>query len=382
MPSPARIILICDVRQLDALFARLNLEALRVVGILGSVLRPAIFRHPSGDYPVWPACDVDRLAANAADFCIILRGEHGDDLLGRLADRGFGRERVVDLDFESLFHLGPGLLSAAQAVRAARLRWDGFITGLSYFRDGVMEAEFGHRLANFGGGGQDLYYDYALAREVLVPSPQRFRYAVIGLAPYSFDYDLAKSANVWRTTKYLATLRDAHGAMDALPVTVEQLFNPRFFLTGSPGAEDLTLEAFPSLHFARRAQIITLSAALAGRRVAQTWSRRNYVESQAANSRLLGQYVDLCRAAGIAVFLATPPLPRLFRAAYGAERMAEFNARLRPQLEKPGVWYRDFYSETDYEPTHFYDGDHVNTKGAQRFSVGLRAWIEQTLAGG
>jgi hypothetical protein len=62
---------------------------------------------------------------------------------------------------------------------------------------------------------------------------------------------------------------------------------------------------------------------------------------------------------------------------YSSERLAEFHARLAPELAKPGVAFHDFYSETDYDPTHFYDGDHVNKTGAERFSAELRAWIAQ-----
>lgn len=376
----ATAIVMCDTSLLGRVFSLLNLDSLRIIGVLTNVLGRAEFRHAKGSFPCMPACDVDRLAANHADFCIVVRHDHDDDLLERLAARGFDRSRVLDLDALDLLLHGPGLLSAARAVRSGQFQWRGFLTGLSYYRDGVVESVFDDELVNFAGGSQDLFYDYALAREVLIPAPQRFQYAVIGLAPYSFDYDMARAAQSWRFIKYYSTLRDDHGVTAGLPIPLGRVFDRSLYEEGAQLANDLTQANFPQLLFPKRAERLTLSATLAGRNKASAWRRRSFPATQAMNAEILDRYVDLCRSAGLAVFLTTPPMTRLFRDAYGPERLAEFRARLAPQLAKPGVWFRDFFGEEPYDIDHIYDADHLNTKGAMRFSAELRAWIEQSLA--
>lgn len=379
MPDRARAVLICDSSQLNQLFALFDHDAIRIERVLTNILRPADYASPRGMVPCFPACDVDRLSADEADLCILVRGKHDRDLLDRLGLRGFERARVLDLDVLELFRNAPGLRSAARAVQQSELRWRGFLTGLSYFRGGVVEAVFDHQLANFAADSQDLYYDFALARDVLLASPQRFKYAVIGLAPYSFDYDVALGGEPWRFIKYYPTLKDDHGVASGLPLPIGRVFSRRLNDIAAPQAEGLTLETFPSLFYTGRAERVTLDSALAAREKAASWSGRRFPATRAANSVILGRYVDLCRSAGVAVFIATPPMSPLFRDAYGAERLAEFHARLGPELAKPGVHFRDFFSQADYDPQHLYDADHLNTKGALRFSGELRTWIEQTL---
>lgn len=382
MSDLARVILVCDSSHLDRLFSYLSHDAVRVVGVLTNILRPAKYLHPSGDVPCAPACEVDRLGGDDADLFIVIRSKHDGELLERFAARGIDRDRVLDLDAVELLRNAPGLRSAARALRRSDLRWRGFLTGLSYFRGGVVEGAFDHRLANFAGDSQDLYYDFALARDVLLASPQTFEYAVIGLSPYSFDYDMALGGEPWRFIKYLPTLRDDHGVCAKLPVSLECLLGETFYEVAAPNERDLTLESFPNLFYTGRAERVTLSSALEARDKASKWRDRRFPATQSANAEILSRYVELCRGAGLAVFIVTPPMSALFRDAYGAERMAEFHGRIAPELEKPGVRFRDFYSETDYDLTHLYDADHVNTKGALRFSAELRAWIEQSLSGG
>jgi hypothetical protein len=379
--DPACAVLICDSAQLDHLFSLFDLEAVRIVKVLTNILRPATYAHAGGPVPCLPAGDVDSLDADEADFCIVVRAKHDQGLFDRLAARGFERLRVLDLDVLELFRNAPGLRSAARAVQQSALRWRGFLTGLSYFRGGVVESAFDHQIANFAADSQDLHYDFALARDVLLASPQRFQYAVIGLAPYSFDYDVALGGEPWRFIKYYPTLRDDHGVTAGLPLPVGRLFSSRLYDIAAPQADGVTMASFPGLFFTGRPERMTLDSALDARTKAATWAGRRFPATQAANSEILGRYVDLCRSLGLAVFIATPPMSRLFREAYGVERLAEFQARLAPELVKPGVHFRDFFSEADYDLNHLYDADHVNTKGALKFSAELRTWIEQTLAG-
>lgn len=145
MSDSARAILVCDSGQLNQLFGLFDLDEVRIAKVLTNILRPADYLHPSGMVPCLPACDVDRLAADEADLCIVVRPKHERELLDRLAQRGFDRTRVLDLDVLELFRNAPGLRSAARAVQGSELRWRGFLTGLSYFRGGVVESAFDHQ---------------------------------------------------------------------------------------------------------------------------------------------------------------------------------------------------------------------------------------------
>jgi len=75
-----------------------------------------------------------------------------------------------------------------------------FATGISTAEKDLDVPSFKGKLFNFGRGSQDLYYNFQVAKFAMSCGGghnKTIRYALIGLAPYSFHYDLSQTpANV------------------------------------------------------------------------------------------------------------------------------------------------------------------------------------------
>ena len=67
------------------------------------------------------------------------------------------------------------------------------ITGLSYAHTGTEATIFDLPVLKCTMTSQDLYYDYLFAKRILEIKNSAFKYAIIGLSPYSFHYDESRS---------------------------------------------------------------------------------------------------------------------------------------------------------------------------------------------
>lgn len=375
-----KAVVVCDRSVLDRLFALLNLQHISVERIFTNILAPGVYRSNGQEVRGLPACDIDdHLAPTDADLCINVRHVHGDSVDDRIAARGFPAARRLDLDASMLFQDSAGLLSAARIIRGGAMRWRGFLTGLSYYRAGVLDAAFDHQLLNMAGDSQDLHYDLALAEQVLLPSGQPFEYAVIGLSPYSLAFELGRSAESWRFIKYYPALRDDQGVNDGLPVGLDEIFGERLYAREADIAHTVSQETFSSLFTTSRLEHFSLQYAFDARTKAAKWAGRSYQATETKNSAKLSRYVDACLAAGLKVFIVAPPMTTLFRTAYSANRLRDFQDRIDLECQKEGVHFRNFFDSAEYRLDHFYDADHLNTKGAEIFSSELRQWIDKTL---
>lgn len=375
-----RAAVICDRTVLDRLFGVLELRNLSIVRIFTNILGAGVYKGRGLSVECVPACHIDSLSPQDADLVLLIQAGHAGSAYDRLLARGFEARQILDLDVYMTLRDAPGLLTAMRLVRERRMAWRGLATGLSYFRAGLLPQTFDHQLLNLAGDSQDLFYDLALAERALAAPGHGIDYAVIGLAPYSLSFDLSLSDVAWRCIKYAPTLGDDRGLTAGLPLQLNQLFGPQFFTQEAPNAAAITQADFHTLFTTSRQEYFNLASALRGREQAERWARRSYPATEAANAEILDRYLDLCRRAGVNAFLVLPPMSRLFRTAYPDDRYAAFCARLEAAAARPHVHFRSFYDLTD-EVQDFYDGDHLSTKGAEKFSRELRGWIEATLAG-
>lgn len=91
------------------------------------------------------------------------------------------------------------------------------ITGISYAQLGIKAEKLKNKAFNFALVSQDLFYDYNIIKYLLKRKSEavkNFKYAIIGLSYFSFQYDLSKSANNERVFKYYNILKDKHNYED------------------------------------------------------------------------------------------------------------------------------------------------------------------------
>ena len=112
-----------------------------------------------------------------------------------------------------------GLHNTATFEREHQLRYyrehsqdfEMFATGISTAFEGIDHTQFKRKLFKFAKSSQDLYYDYSFAKSAISCGGGKTRYALIGLAPYSFHYDLSQVfSTISMLLTYLVAFNDLH----------------------------------------------------------------------------------------------------------------------------------------------------------------------------
>ena len=67
------------------------------------------------------------------------------------------------------------------------------ITGISYAASGTDISSYEMPTLSCAMPSQDIYYDYLCAKKIFGMENSKFKYAVIGMAPYSFHYDFTRT---------------------------------------------------------------------------------------------------------------------------------------------------------------------------------------------
>ena len=87
-----------------------------------------------------------------------------------------------------------------------------FATGTSPIEAAIDIRKFKRKMFNFGTSSQDLYYSFQIAKSVILCGGHTsIRYALIGLTPYVFHFDLSKIyVFKSRILPYLIAFNDVH----------------------------------------------------------------------------------------------------------------------------------------------------------------------------
>ncbi|MFT8351708.1 hypothetical protein [Clostridium saccharoperbutylacetonicum] len=80
---------------------------------------------------------------------------------------------------------------------------DSIITGLSYAECGIDLNTLKNKALNFALSGQDIYYDYNIAKNVIEGTKNKIKNVIIGLSYYSFQYDLSLSKSKQDVNMYI-----------------------------------------------------------------------------------------------------------------------------------------------------------------------------------
>ena len=252
-----------------------------------------------------------------------------------------------------------------------------FATGISYTSVALDVKEFKYKLLNFGRSSQDLYYDYQIAKRVLTPKTggTKIRYALIGLAPYSFHLDMSKSyALIWRMLPYFIAFKDLHNFWLS-PEVYKSLFNKNYLsLTPSTDNFDINnvnLEKSSSLRF------INQKVRLDARKKIDVWKNRNFPATRNENIKILEDYLSLCQSCNVRPIMFLPPMTEGVIKCFSKQKIDEFYFILREVQEKYPAVFIDGRKLKGFDDSDFYDVDHLSIKGAAKFSAMLNNVIEQ-----
>ena len=203
---------------------------------------------------------------------------------------------------------------------------------------------------------------------------------LIGLAPFSFNYDTSKATNLsFLMLHYLIAFDDLHN----FHVPAEDYRN---FLRKEYFSMRLPLEPFDwNNPFGSKTSLrfMTPENRLKAREAINSWSKKFYPETRAENVQILDDYLTLCEENHIRPIIFLPPMTEGYKKYFNKPMLDELYYIVRQACKKhPYAVFVDGWKLQGTTDRDFYDASHMNIQGAAKFSVYLNGIIEQLDAQG
>lgn len=305
------------------------------------------------------------------DYIICVETDFYDEKLTNLINTyDVPKEKLVNFaDFSSAgnFHTERNL----RYFKAHAAEFEMFATGISYTQYGLNVTQFKRKAFNFGKSSQDLYYDFQIAKFAVNCPGNRLKFALIGLAPYSFHYDLSETFRYrYIILRYFIAFGDVHNFL--APVDVY-----KNFLRAEYVAAKLPLEPYDYIS-APQNKRMDQTAHLKARQIIDSWSNKYYTKTCAENVRILDDYLTLCEERGIRPIMFLLPVAESYMKYFSRQKLDEFYFLVRQAQKKhPSAVFVDGWRLRGVIDADFYDCAHMNIQGATKFSAYLNKIIEQ-----
>ena len=247
-----------------------------------------------------------------------------------------------------------------------------FATGTSYTEAGVDIRKFKRNTINFATSSQDLYYSFQIAKSVVLcgRGHSMIRYALIGLAPYVFHFDLSKTfVFKARVLPYLIAFNDIHNF--PVPIDIYKNFFREEWLTSKPSIQKVNINGVNSPKVMDNSEISTSKGI-------PPWDKKYYPETLNENTKILDDYLMLCEENNIRPVLFVACSSEKFIGNFNKQMLEEFYILVEQALQKhPSARFVDGWKWNGVTYADFYDHGHMNIYGAAKFSAYLNDFIEK-----
>ncbi|QJD85198.1 nucleoside-diphosphate sugar epimerase/dehydratase [Cohnella herbarum] len=242
------------------------------------------------------------------------------------------------------------------------------ITGLSYAK-GILSHQLAQPAANLAAPSQDLFMDYCWLESYLDRCKEynfKPKTAVIGLAYYSFDYDLFKSNFINQPSRSLVGL---YSRLNLIRDKIKEHSLDRFILadqhceTFMREIHELKslfqLKEVDDTSCFRVGQNLEIAREELGRR----HSNRSYKETVEENIEILSKYLSLLSENEIKPIVIISPQLKEYRIGFGDKKADEFKNIVWGIQQQFDFQMIDLYDSSDFNYNYFADYDHLNTNG-------------------
>ena len=250
-----------------------------------------------------------------------------------------------------------------------------FATGTSYSETAIDIRKFKRKAINFATSSQDLYYNFQIAKAaVSYGGHSKLKYALIGLAPYSFHFDLSQAFVLKnRLLPYFIAFNDIHNL--PIPIDVYKKFLREEWLAQKVSIEKVNINGVKSSK--------VMNAPLQTNSGIRPWTGKYYPKTRDENIKILDDYLTLCEENGIRPVMFMAPLTEKYMENFNPQLLEDFYALLEQARQKhPTAVFVNGYKWHGITYADFYDHQHVNMHGAAKFSAYLNDFIEQLEAQG
>ena len=203
---------------------------------------------------------------------------------------------------------------------------------------------------------------------------ERLRYALIGLAPYSFHFDQSRLyAENFRLLQYAITFKDLHNFF----VPIEDYLN--FFREDYLNFKLPLIEQFDvtGVHADNILRLMTFHNKIGARERIDKWESRNFSKTRAENIKILDDYLTLCEENNIRPIMFIVPMTEGYVKHFSRQKLDEFYYLVKKACGKhSSAIFMDGWKLQGLTDSDFFDIDHMNVQGATKFSAFLNDFIE------
>ena len=200
------------------------------------------------------------------------------------------------------------------------------------------------------------------------------KFALIGLGPYSFHWDLSKTSNGnFRVPQYLSAFNDLHNFW--LPIEeYKKIFRSEYLNYKMPyDARGMNCVA----DVGNTLQHIERKIRINARKSVDLWKNKSYPETRKENIKIFDEYLTLCDKNNVRPIIFLPPLSDVYKKHFNRKIFEEFYYFIgEAQRKHRGAIFLDGWKLPGFSDDDFSDNGHLNIQGAAKFSTILNGVIE------
>lgn len=300
---------------------------------------------------------------------VIIASQFYNDMSKQLLELGVSYKAIL-YSFQIKVPFNPKIFEFINS----NVEYEGFITGLSYAEVGINSKYFSRPIYNLGLGSQDLYYDYVSVKHLYNQCGDKMRnmkYALICLAYYSFDYDVSKTKSFEELIYRYFGFGDLHNYADE--TVIENVKMGRAFLDleiidkARFNRDSLLQHQKTNILKYENANDALTSATQSPEILFEKLKafKKDYYRTRVENTKILRDYVNLLRMHNVKPFFIICPVSRCMREVVSSECKQKLDVLLH---EYSDIKILDYFYNPLFEDGDFYDFDHLNKKGAIKFT--------------
>ena len=319
--------------------------------------------------PLYPMSELQNCVESLQyDYVLCVQNAFYEGLLTRIKKCGLSTKKVIGFaDLPGLGNFKQDRLLRYYQANAAKIEM--FITGISPTEAGIDIRQFKCNAINLAASSQDLYYDFSIAKFVMNEGKKygKLRYALIGIAPYSFHFDLSRTYGFQtRMLPFFIAFNDLHNFH--MPASIYKKFFREEWLAKKVSIEKLAINGV------NRNEVMDISSD----KGLNPWKGKYYPETRAENVKIFEDYLVLCDENNIRPIMTIVPTTEKYMATFDKRLLEDFYSIIEQALlNHPAARFVDGWKWGGVTYDDFYNHAHLNIHGETKFSKYLNEFIEQ-----
>lgn len=304
---------------------------------------------------------------------IIIASQFNDEIYEQLLKLGISKNRI--LQFFKYINLSSNYIQNKINQINKDREIEVFITGISYLVKGINISYLEKKAFNMANPSQDLYYDYNLIKYLIDTNPKslsKYKYSIIGLCMYSFQYDLSLSSMKTRVPIYYKSIGKSNNLSNVEKYIDDFEMNSNI----SNKLFKFNEEGHIILNWYKNEKNIYKMNNEIGKTQALLDGNKDYPKTVKQNTIILKDYLKLLKKNDIKPILIVCPVSRYYADYFPNRLKNEFYNIINEIRTEYEFQLLDYFNSDLFKDEDFYDVSHLNDKGAEKFTKLLNNKIE------